>query len=197
MDKTVEYFFDVGSPYSYLAARLVPAWSAKIGAPVRWRPFLLGAVFKASGGSMPSGPKLRYELHDLERLARHHKIPFKFNSRFPISTLSAQRALVAAGRIHGEQAIEPLAQSFFDGIWVENRDLADGDEVAFCAGRVQGIDVKKLAAQTQSQENKDALREITDEAIARGAFGAPTFFVGEAMFWGHDRLYLIEDELRG
>jgi 2-hydroxychromene-2-carboxylate isomerase len=94
------------------------------------------------------------------------------------------------------EAIE-RALSFFDGMWAENRDLADGDEVAFCCGRVQGIDIRKLAAMTQEQENKDALRETTDEAIKRGAFGAPTFFVGDAMFWGHDRLMLVEDELRG
>ncbi|MBZ0120568.1 MAG: 2-hydroxychromene-2-carboxylate isomerase [Sandaracinaceae bacterium] len=193
----LEFFFDVGSPYSYLASTQLAGLSERTGVHVRWRPFLLGGVFKASGNEMPArvAAKAKWMLDDLTRLGEHFGVPFRMNSHFPVNTLSAMRAIVAAGRVYGEQAIEPLGRSMFDGMWVEDRNLADGDEVAFCIGRVQGLEIKRLAAEVSSQATKDALRDATDEAVRRGAFGAPTFFLGDVMYWGHDRLPLIEAEL--
>lgn len=193
----IELFFDVGSPYSYLASTQVASLRERSGRPVRMRPFLLGAVMKETGNDSPArvAAKARYMLDDLSRWAQHYGVPFRFNARFPLNTLTAQRALVAAERLFGEGAMERLAHRLFEAIWVEDRDPTSGDELAFCANDA-GIDARKLAETVPSQEVKDALREATGEAIRRGAFGAPTFFAGETMLWGNDRIDLLVEMLR-
>lgn len=193
----IELFFDVGSPYSYLASTQVASLRERTGRPVRMRPFLLGAVMKETGNDSPArvASKARYMLDDLTRWAEQYGVPFRFSSRFPVNTLTAQRALVAAERLFGQEAMERLAHRLFAAIWVEDRDVSSGDELAFCANDA-GLDAKKLAVAVSSQEVKDALREATSEAIRRGAFGAPTFFAGETMVWGNDRIDLLVEMLR-
>jgi len=192
-DRTIEFFFDIGSPYSYLASTQVAPLSERTGAPVRWRPFLLGGVFKASGNTMPASvqPKARWMLGDLQRWARHYDVPFKMSSRFPLNTLMTQRALVASGRIGGESAVDPFACALYEAYWVQDRNVADPTVIAEIAGAV-GLDPDAVLAGAAEQESKDRLRADTDEAVKRGAFGAPTFFVGDTMFWGNARLMLIE-----
>lgn len=196
-DAAVEFFFDVGSPYSYLASTQIEGLRARTGACVRFRPFLLGAVFKASGNDTPARvpAKARWMLSDLARFAADYGVPFRMNSRFPPNTLAAQRALVAAERLFGEDAMERLAMALFRAMWVEDRDLASGDELAFAINAAR-LDARRIAEAIGTDEVKAALREATDEALARGAFGAPTFFVGDTMFWGNDRLPLLEAMLR-
>lgn len=193
----VELFFDVGSPYSYLAATQVAGLEERTGVEVRFRPFLLGGVFKESGNEMPArvASKARWMLGDLSRWAARYGVPFRMSSHFPINTLTAQRALTAAERLFGEDAMERLAMGLFRAIWVEDRDVSSGDELAF-AVNAAGLDAKALGAAIGDPAVKDDLRRATAEAVERGAFGAPTFFVGDAMFWGNDRLPLLEDHLR-
>lgn len=196
MAETIEFFYDIGSPYSYLAATRLEGLIGRTGAAVRWRPFLLGGVFKASGNRMPASvqSKARWMLGDLTRWAKHYGVEFQMSSRFPLSTLLTQRSLAAAGLEHGEGAVQPLSMALFRAYWVDDLDVSDPGVITRLA---DGVDLNGAAvvARATEQESKDKLRADTDEAVARGAFGAPTFFVGDDMFWGNDRIMLLEVRL--
>jgi 2-hydroxychromene-2-carboxylate isomerase len=195
--REVELFFDVGSPYSYLAATQVPGLRERTGLPVRWRPFLLGGAFRLTGNDMPArvAAKGRYMLTDLHRWAEHYGVPFRMNSHFPVNTLAAQRTLLAADERYGQEAVENLAKAFFEAMWVDDEDLSSGDAVAYRVNRC-GLDARELAQRVGEDELKQKLKDVTAEAVERGAFGAPTFFVGDAMFWGNDRMPMLEEHLR-
>lgn len=193
--KPIEFFFDLSSPYSYLAATQLPALAARTGASIAWKPMVLFAVFKATENEMPARvpAKARYMLGDLGRWARHYNVDFRFNSRFPVNALKAMRLVVAAeeqGRA-GETAL-----AAFRAVWSEDKDVTDPNELAAIAERA-GLDVKRAMAAIETQEVKDRLRAHTDDAIQRGAFGAPAIFVGDELFWGNDRLHFVEDAVRG
>jgi len=194
----LEFFFDVGSPYSYLAATQLEALGLRTGATVRWRPFLLGAVFKATSNHMPAAvqAKAMWMLSDLRNWANHYGVPFTFSSRFPLNTLLPQRFLSAAVLDKGEQGIAPLALALFEAYWVHDRDISNPQVAGAVADEV-GLDGNTLLALASQAPAKDALRATTDEAVARGAFGAPSFFVGERLFWGNDRLDFVEAALKG
>jgi 2-hydroxychromene-2-carboxylate isomerase len=198
MTKTVELFYDIGSSYSYLAATQIDALAARTGAEVRWRPFLLGGVFKATGNDMPARipNKARWMIGDTMRWAKKYGIPYGIPSRFPIMTISTQRALVAADRLLGHDAQKKLALALFRAYWGEDRDVADKDVIAEIAGGV-GLDGAAIVAAMDAQETKDTLRASTEEAVSRGAFGAPAMFYEDELFWGNDRLVLLEDALTG
>lgn len=195
--RTIELFFDVGSPYSYLASTQVARIREQTGVPLEMRPFLLGAVMKETGNDTPArvAPKARYMLDDLMRWAARYGVPFRMSSRFPQNTLAAQRALVAAEQLFGPEAMERLAHGLFAAAWVEDRDVSSGDELALCVNEA-GLDARALAEAIGSQPVKDALRETTAEAVRRGAFGAPTFFFGDLMVWGNDRIDLLIELVR-
>jgi 2-hydroxychromene-2-carboxylate isomerase len=195
--RDVEFFFDIGSPYSYLAATQLKALGERTRARVRWRPFLLGGVFKAAGNTMPAQvpAKASYMLRDLDRWAESYGVPFRMPSQFPVNTLTCQRALVAAGRLAGEEVISPFALGLYHAYWVADRDVSDPQVIRDVAQSV-GLDGDAVVAATTDAAVKDALRAATEEAVARGAFGAPTFFVGEELFWGNDRLLHVEGLLR-
>jgi 2-hydroxychromene-2-carboxylate isomerase len=195
-ERVIEFFFDIGSPYSYLAATQMEALAARARTPVRWRPFLLGAVFKATGNTMPAAVpnKARWMLEDLQRWAERYGVPFRMSTLFPLNTLRTQRALVAAARIHGEAAVPPFALALYRAYWVQDRDVSADAEIAACAAEAH-LDAASVLAAIDAPETKEALRAATDEAVARGAFGAPAIFVGDALFWGNDRLVLVEDHL--
>ncbi len=192
----LDFYFDIGSPYSYLAAERIAA-GALSPAVVRWRPFLLGAVFKVTGNHSPaSAPaKARWMLEDLGRCATDIGVPFAFPSRFPLNTLVAQRALVAASRSGGD-ATGALAAALFRAYWVDDRDVSDRAEVAAIA-TAAGLDGGALVEATGAQPIKDELRRITEEAVAAGAFGAPSFVVDGALFWGHDPLDQVREAALG
>jgi 2-hydroxychromene-2-carboxylate isomerase len=193
--RPIEFFFDLSSPYSYLAATQLPAIAARVGAPIAWKPFVLFAVFKAAENDMPARvpAKARYMLKDLERWARHYNVEFRLNSRFPVNALKAMRLVVAAeeqGR-SGETALEA-----FRAVWAQDKDVTDMTELAAVAERA-GLDVGRAMAAIETQAIKDRLRAYTDDAIARGAFGAPAMFVGDELFWGNDRLHFLEEAAKG
>jgi 2-hydroxychromene-2-carboxylate isomerase len=198
MTQEIELFFDVASPYSYLAFTQLGKLRERTGASVKLRPFLLGGVFKEAGNEMPARipNKARWMLADLHRCAAHCGVPFRMNSRFPVNSLVAQRALVAAERLHGPEVMERMAGELFRAIWADDRDATNVDELAACASAA-GADPKKIAEAVADPAVKDALKEVTAESVRRGAFGAPTFFVGDAMFWGNDRFEQIEAHVRG
>jgi 2-hydroxychromene-2-carboxylate isomerase len=194
MAKTLEFFFDYASPYSYLASEQLAAVVKRTGAELRWRPFLLGAVFKATGNVPPitNPSKGMYLAKDLEDWTRYLGLPsLRFPDSFPINSLKANRlGLVAAE--HG--SIAPFSHAAFRASFVEGKDVNDPQVLAELARSV-GLEPEKALARMDNQEIKDALRRNTDEAVARGAFGAPTFFVGERMFFGNDRLMFVERAL--
>ena len=194
MAKTLEFFFDYASPYSYLASEQVEALAKRTGAELRWRPFLLGAVFKATGNVPPisTASKAAYLGKDLVDWASYLGLPpFQMPSTFPINSLKANRL----GLVAAEQGrIVPFSHAAFRAAFVEGKDLNEPAVLAELA-RAAGLEPEKALAHAETQEIKDALRRNTDEAIARGAFGAPTFFVGDELFFGNDRLMFVERAL--
>jgi 2-hydroxychromene-2-carboxylate isomerase len=195
MSREIELFFDIGSSYSYLAATQMTAVSERTKTPVRWRPFLLGAVFKSTGNSLPiSVPaKARWMLGDMTAWAAHYKIPFQMPVRFPLVTLRTQRFLTAVDAL-GAAHVAPVALALFDAYWAKGEDITM-DPALVAAAQQAGLDGAALVAAIDAPETKERLRATTDEAVRRGAFGAPTMFVGDTMFWGNDRLPLLEQHL--
>lgn len=191
---TLEFFFDVGSPTAYLAYTQLPGIAGRTEADVRYRPILLGGVFKATGNRAPGevAPKGAYMLRDLQRYAARYRVPYAHNPNFPINTILMMRGAVAAQRL---DLLPAYLGAIFAGMWVEQAPMQDPQEV----GRrlvAAGIDFSTLLALAEDQSVKDELRTNTEEAVRRGAFGAPTFFVGDEMFFGQDRLDFVEEELR-
>ena len=191
MARRLEFFFDYGSPYSYVANGQLPALVARAGATLVYRPMLLGGVFKATGNRSPAAEpieaKRRYGGLTLLRYAVEAGVPFRPNPHFPIDTLFLMRCAVAAQRA---SVFEPFHARVYPAFWAEGLDLGDREVL----GRVlsdAGLDVAALFEGAQAPEAKAALRANTDEAVARGAFGAPTFFVGEELFFGSDHLRFV------
>ena len=195
MSRRLEFFFDYGSPYSYLADTQLPRLRNRTGADVVFRPMLLGGVFKATGNRSPAfepvEAKRAYGGVDMRRWIAHYGAPFTFNPHFPIDTLPIMRACVAAQR---GGAFDAFHRAVYPAFWVEGLDL--GDEAVF-AGVLErsGLDGAGILERSRDAEVKQELRSTTDEAVARGAFGAPTFFVGDEMFFGADRLPFVERAL--
>ena len=197
MNRTVEFFFDVGSPTTYLAWTQLPALAAACGAQVAWRPILLGGVFKATGNTSPIAvpAKGRWMNDDIQRWARRYGVRLVFNPHFPINTLTLMRGAV------GVQIREPgdflrYLDVVFVAMWREPRNLGDPAVLADVL-REGGFDPARIAALASEPEVKAQLIANTEEAVARGAFGAPTFFVGEQMFFGQDRLEFVREALAG
>lgn len=193
MSKQVEFYFDVGSPASYLAWTQIAQLAERHGAEVVYQPMLLGGVFKATGNASPASvpAKGRYTRIDFERFARRYEVPFAQNPFFPINTMQLMRGAVAL--LDGDQ-FQPYVDAVFRAIWVEGQNMGDPDVVARVLGG-QGFDVAGLLQQINDPAVKERLRQITERAIERGVFGAPTFFVGDEMFFGQDRLDFVEAAL--
>ncbi len=189
---TLEFFYDFVSPYSYLASTRVEALASRTGAALRYRPFLLGGVFKATGNHAPVEVALKgkHMAVDLQRWAKRLGVPFAFPTPFPFATVLALRAALAADKMG---KLGPFSQGVFRAAWVEGRDVSSPEVVASVAGAT-GLDGAALLA--AAPKEKEALIAATEAAVKRGAFGAPTFFVGEEMFVGNDRLDFVEEALR-
>jgi len=194
MSRELEFFFDVGSPASYLAWTQVAGVCRRAGATLRYRPMLLGGVFKATGNASPAAvpAKGRYSGQDMQRFARRYGVTLNPNPHFPVNTLMAMRLATAA--LDGEQRDTVLA-ALFEGLWLQERDLSDVEVLGKTLTEA-GLDAAHCADLAQDQAVKDRLKATTEEAVARGVFGAPTFFVGEEMFFGQDRLDFVEEALQ-
>ena len=190
MAKTVEFYFDFGSPYSYLAYRALPGIAATHGAQIVWRPMLLGGVFKASGNHSPIEipAKSKWLRQDLQRWAQRYSVAFNHNPYFPVNTLTLMRG--AAGMQMRGPLFHKYVEAMFHAMWGEPRNLGDPQQLAAVLGQA-GIDAADFNSMVNDPAVKEQLKKTTDEAVARGVFGAPTFFVGEEMFWGQDRLEFV------
>ena len=195
MNKQVDFFFDVGSPASYLAWTQIGAMAREAGATVVYKPMLLGGVFQATGNASPATvpAKGAYTFTDFDRFAKRYGVPIQRNPHFPINTLTLMRAITGMQMRHAER-FEAFTQAVFEAIWVKALNLNDP---AVAAGALQaaGFDAAEVLALAADPDVKARLKTVTDEAIARGVFGAPTMFVGEQMFWGQDRLDWVKEAL--
>jgi 2-hydroxychromene-2-carboxylate isomerase len=196
MPVRVEFFFDYGSPFSYLADALLPGLAARTRARFEYRPMLLGGVFKATGNEMPARipAKARWMLHDMTLWSHHYGVPFRVPSRFPLVTLRTQRALAGVERSAAAGSLPAFALALFDAYWAQDQDVSTDPVIGACATRA-GLDAAAVIAAIDAPETKDQLRATTEEAVRRGAFGAPAMFVGDALFWGNDRIPLLEKYL--
>jgi 2-hydroxychromene-2-carboxylate isomerase len=191
--KKVEFFFDLSSPYSYLAATQMKPIAERTGAEIAWRPMVLGAVFKTVGNEMPARVphKARWMGNDLSRWAEHYGVPFRFSSHFPSNAIKAMRLVLV-----DDAKAAAVAMAGFRAMWADDRDITDDAELRRIAAD-GGLDAAAALQAIEKPEVKERLRANTEEAIARGAFGAPTMLVGDQLFWGNDRLHFVEAALRG
>lgn len=192
----VEFFYDYGSPYSYLADSRLAGLKTRTGAEIVYRPMLLGGVFKATGNQSPFVEpvlaKRRYFSTELQRCVRQLAVPFQSNPHFPINTLGLMRAAHAARALG---VFEPFHRAIYSAFWTASEELGNPEVVADVLDRA-GLKGREIVDAAQGDEAKAALRAVTQEAVERGVFGAPTFFIGEEMFFGNDRMDGVEATLR-
>jgi 2-hydroxychromene-2-carboxylate isomerase len=193
--REVDFLFDYGSPFSYLASLQIEGLARTNNAAIVYTPILLGAVLKATGNASPMivPAKGRYMAIELRRWAARYGVAYKPNPHpFMSNTLRLMRTAVAAQ----ELGFFPLYhRAIYRAVWAEAQNLGDEETLRQVLDRSE-IPVTKLIARSADQDVKDKLRRNTDYAIERGVFGAPTFFVGGEMFWGNDRLNFVEEALR-
>ena len=189
--KQIEFLFDYGSPFSYLADTQLPALAARTGARVLYTPILLGGVLKATGNSSPIAvpAKGRYMSVELKRWAQRYGIAELVNKFFPINTMKLMRGAIASQQLG---LFERYHAVIFPAFWREGLNLGNG-EVFTRVIEAGGLPAAEIARASETSEIKDRLRRNTDDAVARGMFGAPTFFVGDQMYWGNDRLDWVEE----
>lgn len=196
MTKEVEFWFDFGSPAAYLAWTQMPALARDTGASIAYRPMLLGGVFQATSNRSPMEvpAKGRYMQGDLERFARRYNVEFRHNPFFPINTLTLMRGAIAL-QLRDPDRFMAYGDAMYRAIWVDGRNMNDPAAVGAVLAAA-GFDPMAVLALTQEAEVKDRLKAVTQEAVARGVFGAPTFFVNGSMYWGQDRLDFVKEELQ-
>ena len=194
----LQFLFDFGSPNAYLSHKLLPAIESRSGVRFEYVPILLGGLFKLSNNRSPVAAfadiphKLAYERLEMQRfVAKHRLVKFRLNPFFPVNTLKIMRLAVAAQELGCAPA---YIDAMFSAMWEQGRNMDDADEIAVVL-REAGLDDAALLAKAQAPEVKARLADNTQQAFDRGAFGAPTFFVGEAMFFGKDRLREVEEEI--
>lgn len=194
MRESVEFYYDFASPYCYLVSTQIEAICKKYNAAVEWKPFLLGGVFKETGNHSPIliPSKKTYIVEDLGDWARHYGVEFDFPALYPVQSLRAMRGALAAIE---KRKIRDYTHKLFRLYWVQGKDLSQ-DEVLKRAVCEIGMDADWFLSRIAEQDIKDKLREETAKAVKRGAFGAPTVFIGDKMFWGNDRLTFVEEYLK-
>jgi 2-hydroxychromene-2-carboxylate isomerase len=200
--RTVDFYYDFSSTNSYFAAFMLPEVVRRVGASIRWLPIHLAALFRGTGFDvMAMTPrKARYLWRDHARYAEFTGLPFRRPSRFPIKTSAALRAVLAAARLAAgadaaERAKAALSQEIFRAYWEHDQDISERGVIEDAARRAS-LDAAAIVAAADAGQTRDELRRITEQAAARGVFGAPTFFVGDEMFWGKDRLDFVERWLK-
>ena len=198
MTPKVEFHFDFGSPNAYFVHKLIPQVEQRTGAKIAYVPILLGGVFKLTNNQPPmvqfKGVKNKQEYQRLEIvrfIEKHGLTAFKMNPHFPVNTVQIMRGAVAA-EMDGQLAT--YAGAVFRHMWEEGQKM-DDPEVIRAALDGSGIDGARVLARIQEQDVKGKLLQNTEASVARGTFGAPTFFVGDEIFFGKDRLRDVEEEI--
>lgn len=197
MARPIEFYFDFGSPNAYLAYKVMPEIEARLGTRFDLKPALLGGIFKATGNQSPAvtlagvPAKAAYEHKESQRFIQRHSLTqFRFNPAFPINTLQMMRGAVLAKRLG---IFDAYVAAVYAGMWEQALNLGEPD-VFRAVLDAAGLPTSEFEEHIGDPDVKAALIASTDEAIARGVFGSPTFFVGDEMFFGKDRLRDVEDE---
>ncbi|HEY1880102.1 MAG TPA: 2-hydroxychromene-2-carboxylate isomerase [Caulobacteraceae bacterium] len=198
-EKSAEFLFDFGSPNAYLAHRVIPDIERRTGARFNYVPVLLGGVFKATGNRSPMEAyagipsKLAYEALETRRfVARHGLGRFRQNPHFPVNTLAIMRGAEAARDL---DVFAPYVEAVFQAMWEDGRKMDDPAVIAETLAAA-GLSAQALMAKTQDQAVKDRLMASTTWAVERGVFGSPSFFVGDELYFGKDRLRDVEEVLQ-
>lgn len=200
MTKTVDFYIDFGSPNAWLVHQVIPEIEARTGATFNYIPVLLGGIFKATGNQPPwlafqkVPVKIQYEQKEIERFIKKHKLfHFKMNPNFPVNTVMLMRGAVAAEQMG---ILKDYVSAGTKAMWEDGLKM-DDPEIFVKTFTEVGLDGAAILAATQDQAVKDKLKDNTQAAVERGVFGIPTFFVGDEMFFGKERLGQIEDLLTG
>lgn len=194
----VEFHFDFGSPNAYFAHKVIPAIERRAGARFIYVPVLLGGVFKLTNNQPPmvqfKGIKNKGEYQRLEIarfISKHSLTKFKMNPHFPVNTVQIMRGAVAAER---DGVLAAYVDAVFGAMWEDGQKMDDAEVIKAVLDQA-GLDGARILAQIQTAEVKDTLLKATEASVARGNFGSPTFFVGEEMYFGKDRLAEVEEEI--
>jgi 2-hydroxychromene-2-carboxylate isomerase len=195
MSKTVEFFFDVGSPTAYLASTQIQKIASDAGATLVYRPMLLGGVFKATGNSSPVTvpAKGKWMFSDMSLWAKRYGVTLKMNPFFPINTLPLMRGATAM-QMRMPEKFDAYLTAVMNAIWQDKKNMGDPAVIAEALTQI-GLDPAAFMAMIGDDEIKSALVKNTEEAVSRGVFGAPTFFVGDQMFFGQDRMMFVKEAL--
>ena len=193
--KSVEFYFDLGSPYSYLAYYRLLQMAEQQEIQIVYKPILLGGVFKATGNRSPIEIPVKgvYSILDIQRWAEYYQIPMQMNPHFPMNTLTLMRILTGVQLLHLEK-FEQVLKLLFDAMFGTPQNLNELTVLAEVL-KPSGFSVEDIMSMVQSDVVKQKLITETEQAILRGIFGAPTFFVGDEMYWGQDRLHFVEQAL--
>ncbi|APV51021.1 2-hydroxychromene-2-carboxylate isomerase [Betaproteobacteria bacterium GR16-43] len=196
MPGPIEFYFDFSSPYGYIASTLIDDLGGRVGREVRWKPFLLGPVFKANGQAPLVDVPMKgdYSKRDFDRTARYHGVPFSLPAKFPIGAIAALRSFYWIDDRDAAKA-KAFAQAVYKAYFADGVDITDAAQVLAIAQRL-GIDGTALSAALNDQAVKDRAKQEVDAIIAKGAFGSPFFIVDGEPFWGNDRLPMLEDWVR-
>ncbi len=199
MPKKFEFIFDVGGPNSYLVHKILPAFCTEHDAEAVYTPVLLGGLFKATGNQMPmlryadAPAKLAYEQLEFVRFIKAHALhKFRMSAHFPVNTLILMRMLVGAQRAG---CFMPAVDAMMAGLWEDGLDLNSPDIIAKALNDA-GLDGAALVASASDADVKAELIANTEKAVARGAFGVPTFFVGDEIFFGKERLAQVATAIK-
>jgi len=197
--KTVEFHFDFGSPNAYLCHLVIPEIAARTGARFEYLPILLGGIFKLTNNRSPMEAfagvknKLEYQQIETDRFVRRHNITrFRPNPHFPVNTLTLMRGAIAAQRLG---VFDRYVECAFDAMWFESKQMDDAEVIAATL-RACGLEAKQILELTQDPGVKAELVANTERSVQRGAFGSPSFFVGDDMYFGKDRLDEVESAIR-
>lgn len=198
VSKSFEFLFDFGGPNSYLAHKVLPELCASTDATATYVPILLGGLFKITNNQAPmiryaeTPAKRNYEMLEFDRFVKAHNIPFKMNPSFPINSLHLMRGAVAAQHLG---CFMPYVEAIMAAMWEDGANTGDPAVVKDVLDKA-GLDSAALFAKAEEPEVKAELVANTEKAAARGAFGVPTFFVDDQIFWGKERLPQVADALR-
>lgn len=198
MSATIEFQFDFGSPNAYFCHRVIPAIEARSGKRFSYTPVLLGGLFKLANNRSPAEAfagipnKRAYDRLEIERFVKKHDLSaYRFNPHFPVNTLKIMRGAVAAQALG---CFERYVEAVYAAMWEQQRDMADEAQILAVLAAA-GLDGPALLLKSQDPEVKAGLMANTERAHARGAFGSPTFFVGDDIYFGKDRLREVEEAI--
>jgi 2-hydroxychromene-2-carboxylate isomerase len=197
MTVQIDFYFDFGSPNAYLAYKVIPGIEQRLGPVFKLKPALLGGIFKATGNQSPAvtladiPAKQAYEQLEFQRfIARHGLTDFQFNPHFPVNTLNMMRGAMLAQRL---DVFDAYVEAVYAGMWEQQLNMGDPD-IYHGVLDAAGLPAQQFATGNSDPDIKQALVAATNEAIQRGTFGSPTFFIGEQIFFGKDRLRDVEEE---